>query len=382
MSVTDARAAANPPAKILHLITGLARGGAQTMLTRLVTHLDRRRFEPLVVSLIDGGPQSDAIAGAGVRVMGLGMRQGMPSLRAVRRLRQIVAAEGPAFIQSWLYHADLLALVAASGVPVAWNIRLSSIAGEPHQRQLRIMQRILAFLSRRPACVMVNSEAGKRFHEAIGYRPRRWEIVPNGFDVGAYWPNPTARADWRRRLGFDSAQRVIGMVARVDGMKDHVTFLEAAQRVAAQRNDVRFLLIGAGTEKLQVPPRLRETLRALGDRSDVGDILPALDLMVLSSHGEGFPNVIGEAMACGVPCVSSDVGEARALIGQTGAVVPPRDPGALAGAVLGMLARDAESMSALGAASRERIVSHFSIDAVARRYEAIYADIIGAPRES
>ncbi len=382
MSVGNARPAAVRSAKILHLITGLARGGTQTMLTRLVTHLDRRRFEPLVVSLIDGGPQADAIAAAGVRVMGLGMRHGMPSVRAVRRLRQIIGAEGPALIQSWLYHADLLALVAAGGIPVAWNIRLSSIAGEPHARQLRIMQRILAFLSRRPACVMVNSEAGKRFHEVLGYRPKRWEIVPNGFDVEAFRPNPMARADWRRRLGFDAAQRVIGMVARVDGMKDHGTFLEAAQKVAAQRHDARFVLIGAGTEKLPLSPRLRETLRALGDRSDVGNILPALDLMVLSSHGEGFPNVIGEAMACGVPCVSSDVGEARMLIGETGAIVPSRDPGALADAVLGMLARDAETMARLGAASRERIVSHFSIDAVTRRYEAIYADIIGAPRES
>jgi glycosyltransferase involved in cell wall biosynthesis len=381
MSVGNARPAAVRPAKILHLITGLARGGAQTMLTRLVTHLDRRRFEPLVVSLIDGGPQADAIAAAGVRVLGLGMRQGMPSLRAVRRLRQLIGAEAPALIQSWLYHADMLALVAAGRIPVAWNIRLSSIAGEPHQRQLRILQRILAFLSRRPVCVMVNSEAGKRYHEAIGYRPRRWEIVSNGFDVEAFQPNPMARADWRRRLGFDAAQRVIGMVARVDGMKDHGTFLEAAQKVAAQRDDARFALIGAGTEKLPVSPRLREALRALGDRNDVGNILPALDLMVLSSHGEGFPNVIGEAMACGVPCVSSDVGEARALIGETGAIVPPGDSGALADAVLGMLARDAETMVRLGAASRERIVSHFSIDAVARRYEAIYADIIGAPRK-
>lgn len=382
MSVGTARPAAVRPAKILHLITGLARGGAQTMLTRLVTHLDRRRFEPLVVSLMDGGPQADAIAAAGVRVMGLGMRHGMPSLRAVRRLRQIIGAEGPALIQSWLYHADLLALVAAGRIPVAWNIRLSSIAGEPHQRQLRIMQRVLAFLSRRPACVMVNSEAGKRYHEAIGYCPRRWEIVPNGFDVEAFRPNPMARADWRHRLGFDAARRVIGMVARVDGMKDHGTFLEAAQKVATQRDDARFVLIGAGTETLPLPRRLRETLRALGDRSDVGNILPALDLVVLSSHGEGFPNVIGEAMACGVPCVSSDVGEARMLIGETGAIVPPRDPGALADAILGMLGRDAEAMATLGAASRERIVSRFSIDAVARRYEAIYADIIGAPRES
>jgi glycosyltransferase involved in cell wall biosynthesis len=380
MSVANARPAVRP-AKILHLITGLARGGAQTMLTRLVTHLDRTRFEPVVVSLIDGGAQADAIAASGVRVMGLGMRQGMPSLGAVWRLRKIVGEEAPALIQSWLYHADLLALVAARGLPVAWNIRASVIAGAPHQAQLRVLQRILALLSRRPACVMVNSETGKRLHETIGYHPRRWEIVPNGFDIEAFRPNSLGRAEGRRQLGYGAMQRVIGMVARVDGMKDHATFLEAAQRISAQRDDVRFVLIGAGTEKLPVPPRIAGIVQALGERNDVENLYPTLDLMVLSSLGEGFPNVIGEAMACGVPCVASDVGEARELIGATGAVVPTRDPRALAESVLGLLTQSADGMAALGATAREQIASLYSIDAVARRYEAIYADLIGVRRE-
>ncbi|HUK60470.1 MAG TPA: glycosyltransferase [Stellaceae bacterium] len=368
--MTDARP------KILHLITGLARGGAQTMLTELVTHLDRSRFESVVVSLIDGGIQAEAIAAAGVRVMGLGMRPGLPSLGAIRRLRAIVAAETPALIQSWLYHADLMALVAARGVPVAWNIRLSSIEGAPHQARLRILQRILAVLSRRPACVMVNSAAGRRFHEALGYRPRRWEVVANGFDVTRFRPDPQRRTEARRRLGIDEMQRAIGMVARVDGMKDHATFLAAAERVASRRDDARFVLIGAGTEELPVPPGLVKIIAALGERSDVAEILPALDLMVLSSFSEGFPNAIGEAMACGIPCVASDVGDVGALVGETGLLVPPRDPGALADAILGLLAREPDHLAALGRAARARILASYSIEAAARRYEAIWTELI------
>ena len=361
--------------KVLHLITSLDRGGAQTMLTRLVERLDRARFEPLVVSLIDGGAQASALEAAGVRVLGLGMRRGIPSLTAALRLRRIVRAERPALIQSWLYHADLLALVAAGGVPVAWNIRLSSIEGERHRWQLGILRRVLAFLSRRPACVIVNSAAGKRLHEKLGYRPRRWEIVPNGFDVELFRPDPRRRAEGRQRLALDDAQRVIGMVARVDGMKDHAIFFAAAAAAASERGDVRFLLIGAGTDHLAVPQHLAGLIQTLGERGNLHELLPALDLMVLASKGEGFPNAIGEAMACGVPCVASDVGDAAQIIAETGTVAPPRDPDALAAAMLRLLALTPIQFAELGAAARERIVARYSLAAAVARYEAIYATI-------
>lgn len=365
-----------PAHKILHLITSLDRGGAQTMLTRLVTRLDRARFMPTVASLIDGGTERETLRQAGVPVASLGMRRGVPSLAAVARLRALVRTEQPALIQSWLYHADLLALLAGGSVPVAWNIRLSSIDGERHRLQLRILQAVLAACSRRPACVMVNSEAGRRRHAALGYRPRRWEIVPNGFDTDRFRPDPLRRADARRQLGIVDKEPLIGMVARVDGMKDHATFLEAAARVAARRPEARFVLIGAGTETLAVPPAVAPALQALGERGDVEALLPALDLMVLASKGEGFPNAVGEAMACGVPCVASNVGDAAILIGETGAIVPPRDAPMLADAMLALLARGPEAFARLGTAARARVVAQYSIAAAVARYEAIYASLV------
>jgi len=166
------------------------------------------------------------------------------------------------------------------------------------------------------------------------------------------------------------------MVARVDGMKDHATFLEAALRVAARRPEARFALIGAGTETLAVPPALAPALQSLGERGDVEALLPALDLMVLASKGEGFPNAVGEAMACGVPCAASNVGDAAVLIGATGALAPPRDATALAEGILALLARGPEGLARLGAAARERIVAHYSIAAAVARYEAIYASLV------
>jgi glycosyltransferase involved in cell wall biosynthesis len=358
--------------KILHLITSLGRGGAQTMLTQLVLGMDRARFEPLVVSLIDGGAQADALTAAGVRVLGLGMRRGVPAPGAVRRLRRIVRDERPAVMQTWLYHADLLGLLATGRVPLAWNIRLSSIAGERNALRLGLVRRVLAWASRRPALVIANSEAGRQAHEALGYRPRRWEIVPNGFDTDRFRPDAERRRAARRALGFADGDRVVGMVARVDGMKDHAVFLSAAAQLPA----ARFVLIGAGTDAL---PGLGG-VTALGERGDVETLLPAFDISVLASKGEGFPNAVGEAMACGVPCVASDVGDAAAIIGDTGIVVPPGDAPTLARAIGALIERGPDALARLGAAARARVVERYSLGAVVRRYEAIYAALAGDRR--
>jgi glycosyltransferase involved in cell wall biosynthesis len=363
-----------PRLKILHLITSLERGGAQTMLTRLVLNLDRERFAPVVVSLLDDGFHAAELAASGIPVMGLGMRRGMPSPGGLMRLRRIVANERPALVQSWLYHADLLALFAGGTTPLAWNIRCSTMAGDDTLR-LRAILRALAWASRRPAAVLVNSAAGQRFHAALGYHPRRWEVVPNGFDVELFRPDPRRRDEGRGRLGLGEAQTAIGMVARVDAMKDHATFLAAAVMVAAVRNDARFVLVGAGTEALPIPPALEGRVQALGEMGAVNELLPALDLAVLASIGEGFPNVLGEAMACGVPCLASDVGDCAAIVAETGSVVPPGDARALADAMLAFIARGPAERAQLGRLARARVIAEYSIAAAARRYAAIYVTL-------
>lgn len=371
------------PLKVLHLITTLDRGGAQTMLVRLLTHMDRSRFAPVVVTLIDGGSCAAALMAAGIPVHGLGMRRqlGMRraavSLAALLRLRRLIRSEQPALLESWLYHADLMALAASllTGVPIVWNLRCAHMALEHYSRQVRLVRRALAWASGYPAAILANSEAGRRYHAALGYHPRRWEVVPNGFDTDLFRPDAARRAAARQDLGVAPAQVLIGMVARVDPMKDHDTFLEAAVLIAEARADAAFVLVGAGTEALVPPSRLGRRLHALGERDPVETILPALDVMVLASRGEGFPNVIGEAMACGVPCVASDVGDVASIIADTGVVVPPGDPASLAAAVLTLIARGPVERERLGEAARQRIAVHYSLAAAVARFQRLESEL-------
>ena len=362
---------------ILHVITGLDRGGAEAVLARLAAHGDRGRFPSLVVSLTGEGVYGAALRAAGVTVIALGMKRGRPTLGGLLRLRRLIARERPALVLSWLYHADLAALLATRGLGVrlAWNLRCSAMDLGEYGTQVRLVRRLLATVSRVPDAVLVNSEAGRAFHESIGYRPRRWCLVPNGFDLERFRPDPGQRAAWRQRLGVGADAPLIGMVARVDPMKDHATFLAAAEKISAARPDAKFLLVGAGTERLALPAGLSGRIHALGERDDVPEILPALDLLLLTSaFGEGFANAVGEAMACGVPVVATDIGDARTVIGDTGMVTPPRDAAALAGAVLELLA-DPLRRRQLGDAARRRIAERYSLAKMVAAYERSFAEL-------
>jgi glycosyltransferase involved in cell wall biosynthesis len=368
------------PIKILHLITGLDRGGAETALARLVRYTDPAQVNSIVVSLTDEGALGAELRRANVPVHALGLRRGLPTPGAFVRFLRLLRAERPHLVQSWLYHADLLALFArpwSSGTALLWNVRCSNLDLRQYSRAVVAIRRLLAWTSRNPTAIVVNSEAGRQYHVALGYHARRWEVVPNGFDTALFRPDAARRAAWRERLGAPEGRPLIGMVARVDPQKDHASFLAAAALVAAERADARFVLIGRETENLAIPTMLADRLETLGERGDVNEILPALDLAVLSSAwGEGFANVLGEAMACGVPCIATDVGDARLIIGETGMLVPPSQPAVLAAAILAWLARPAPERARAGALARQRVIAHYSIDAIVARYAEIYRSVI------
>ena len=358
--------------KVLHIITGLERGGAETMLTRLAPRLG---FRNIVVSLTSEGSLGPELRAAGVPVLALGMKRGRPSLAAMFRLREIVKRERPTLLQTWLYHADLLGLLTSlfsRDVPLVWNLRCSDLDVSQYSVGTRAVRWVLARASSLPAAIVVNSAAGRASHEALGYRPKRWELIPNGFDTDRFQPDAAARARFRREFRVGDNEPLVGMIARVDPMKDYDNFFAAAGQIAAARPEAKFLVAGRGTETLMVPPGLLDRVSLLGERGDVATLLTALDLMILSSaFGEGFPNILGEAMACGVPCVATDVGDSAAIIGDTGRVVPPRDPAALCDAALAVLA----CRPALAEKARRRIVDHFFIDAIAEQYRSLYANL-------
>lgn len=364
---------------ILHVITDLETGGAEAMLTRLV-QLDGP-FQHVVVSLVAGGMWHRPLSAMGIEVFDLGMRRGIPSPIGLWRLTRLIRRYQPVLVQTWLYHGDLLGFLAAhlaGRIPVVWNLRCSDMNYSRYSRLTSLVVRVLSWLSPFTKAIIVNSDAGRRWHIHLGYRPPRWELLPNGIDVTEFRPNIEARRNWRKKLGLSEESILIGMAARRDPMKDHEGLIEAA---ALLPEDICFVLVGEGvTADDPSLVRKRGAIHLLGRCTDMLGFFSTLDIAVLASNfGEGFPNVIIEAMACGIPCIVTDVGDAAAIVGDTGKVVPPHDSAALAEAISG-LARQPELRTRLGKLARDRVVKHYALPAIAAHYQKFWADVISAKK--
>lgn len=375
--------------RVLHVITGLDVGGAETMLARLLEH--ERRHPHLcseVVSLIAPGRGGARIAATGVPVADLGMSAGMPSPGALLSLARAITVRRPDVIVAWMHHAQLAVTLAAAlarpwlRVPVIWNVR-HSVADLAEEKPLtRLVLRMQALLSRGARAIVYNSHAAAEQYRRLGFRAPDQRVIPNGFDLAAPVPREAARATLQERLGVDGDGPLIGMVARAAPMKDVPNLLRAVAIARGQGLAARVLLVGEGIDEdpALVPAAFglpEDSVIRRGHRGDVGDWLGGLDLLALpSAWGEGFPNVVGEAMLAGVPCVATDVGDSAALIGDTGAVVPPRDPAALAAALVRLGTLPATQRAALGERARERVRARHDIRDVVDRYAALYRDAV------
>jgi glycosyltransferase involved in cell wall biosynthesis len=255
-----------------------------------------------------------------------------------------------------------------------WNVRCGVMDMKRYGLLSMWTKGLLPRLSSVPSAVVINSRTGVDVHREFGYHPHRWEMIPNGFDTDLFRPDPEARASVRREIGIPEESILIGLIARFDPMKGHDLFMRAASLIDDPH--VHFILIGDGTEALRPVAEAAGMPGArsffLGRRNDIPRLTAALDIACSSSSGEGFPNTVGEAMASGVPCVVTDVGDSAWVVGSTGVVVPSRDPEQFA-AELAALAADSARRARLGAEARERIVSEFSLDAIVKRYEELYA---------
>ena len=370
------------PIKIVHLITELNTGGAEQMLCKLVTHMDRKAFRPLVVSMTDRGPVGEKLASEGVPVLELGMRLGRPTPAGLLKLCRLLRKQDPNVLQTWLYHADLLGLLAGkvSAVKrIVWGIRCSDMDLRNYSPLTALTVWCNARLSCFPDAILVNSEKGKQVHEKRGYSARRMRVIPNGFDIERFRPDETAREWLLAELGLTHRAKLIGFVGRFDPMKDHKTFFRAASALAAKEDSVHFILAGDGMVvsnaqvSVLVKPKLLDKVHLLGRREDIPRLLAAMDIATsASAYGEGFSNAVGEAMACGVPCAVTDVGDAGWIVGDTGIVVPPGSPELLADAWNRLLDMDLEQRKRLGERARARVAENFEINKVVRCFEDFY----------
>jgi glycosyltransferase involved in cell wall biosynthesis len=369
--------------RVAFVTTTIDTGGAEAMLVKVVKAMDKGRFQPTVIVLADTTWLAAQLDDAGAKVIALGLYIPLIPLVGMRALCRVVNEVNPDVIQGWMLHGNLAAQIAGSlqGRPVIWSVRYSRLLPGRERFHVRVLNYLMQYVSRFPWRIVYNSHKGRALHETMGYDLSRSLVIPNGFDLSRFAPDSVARARYRAAWRITPERLVIGMVARYHPMKDHSTLLEAATILCKRRNDIVFVLAGRGCVKdnpklMQQVERLglHESLILLGEREDIHSVVNGFDIGVLSSASEGFPNALGELMACGLPCVATDVGDARWIVGDTGRIVPPQNPRAFADAVADLIDLPVESRRSLGTAARARVEKLFSIAAVVQNFEALYSE--------
>ncbi|NWK98779.1 glycosyl transferase family 1 [Sphingobium lactosutens] len=378
------------PGLVQHITTSLDVGGAQSMLVKLVeaTAAKRNGVRPAVLSLMRPGSFTHRLRQSGCPTYTLGMARGYPGPIGLLRLLRITGMLQPDLLQGWMYHGNLAASMAQLAVkrrvPLLWNVRHSLADPKVEKWTSRALLSLSARLSRNVDGIIYNSRTAANEHAAFGFDASRAIHIPNGFDLTRYRPDAHARQRLKSLFGMADDGMVIGMVARNHPMKDHVMLVRAIGKVRASGRDCRLLLVGPGMDApgaalMQaigecLPP---DAVTFAGERADVADWLPGVDIVALSSAwGEAFPNILGEAMACGVPCVATDVGDSAWVMGEGGRSVPPRDADAMAAALAGLADLGDDARRAMGAAGRSRAVAHFDINDIAVRYRRLYASAV------
>lgn len=377
------------PLKVLHIITGLQSGGAERILLHLVSFLNREQFACEVVSLTTEGHLGGLIRAQGIPVRALGFARGVPDPRLLPTLAAHIRRAQPDLIQTWLHHADLAgglaARLARTAAPVVWSVHNAAIdpaKGKPQTALLTRLNAYLArFLCRKVVCV---SEAVREHCLYQGYAPNQLQVVVNGVDTDAFQPDRGARDSVRRELGLPPDAPLFGLMARFDPAKDHETFCRAAGLLRQTCPNAHFVLCGEDVTPDNA--HLRNWLRAanvgesahlLGLRDDVPRLTAALDVATCcSQYSEAFALVLAEAMACGVPCVTTDMPGPVSVVGDLGRVVPIGDADVLAQTWHELLTLTPARLKDWGERARERAVTHFSIPSMTAGYASLYAHLV------
>ena len=375
------------------VINGTILAGAERMLVRVLSRLRPDEFDVKVFTIGLPGPFTEHLNQIGIpnRLYEF-VRPKLPNPWHLLTLARDLQRFQPDVVQGWMYLGNLFGGVAAKLVrrdlPVAWNIRHSTLDPKIDSRSMRWSAWLGGQLSGLvPDRIVLCAEAARAAHLQVGYVPEKLEVIPNGFDLSELRPDPAARLRIRRELGLTNDTPLVGLIGRLHPHKDHRTFVRAARVVADQIPDAHF--VGAGEEQSYSASDLwswidevglRDRFHWLGVRHDVPAIDASLDVLACSSVTEGFPNVVGEAMACGVPCVATDVGESAEVVGDTGRVVPKQDAQRLGEAIVELLRLSRSERTLLGAAARQRVVGRYDIDRIVDRYRDLWHRLAGADR--
>lgn len=372
--------------RVIHVLPGLAVGGTEMALLRLVGSTNG--IEHRVITLTSHDALKSEFERLGVRVESLMMTRNPLSWFRVLKLRNLVRKFVPDVVQSWLYAADLALVFAGTGKNVRriWNIRQSEIRLVRGQSHIYVMQRIAALVSKVvPETIVYCGEAAQLTHQQIGYCRSTVVVIPNGINVNKYQPDEAAGAVIRQELGIADDVFVFGLVGRYDPLKNQQMLLAAFAALAERAESAVLVLAGRGVDdnnidlvKLIQQHDLRERVQLLGPRTDVPGILAMLDCHVLVSTSEGWPNVLAEAMASEVYCITTPVGDAPTILGDCGTVLNDYEPESLATAMSDVMQMKREIRNSFASLARARVTAEYSLERFGQRYQQLYVEDVGA----
>lgn len=371
--------------KILHIITGLNNGGAEAVLYRLCTNDNENQH--VVISLMDFGKYGPLLLDKGMDVYCLNMPQGKVTLKGLIKLYKLLKELTPDIVQTWMYHADLIGGVVArlAGIKnIYWNIRHSTLEKGLSSKSTIYVAKTCAFFSHFiPKSIICCASNAVIVHTALGYSKKKINVICNGYELDQLFINEDQGNAVKKEFSLLNVPVILGMVGRYDPQKDHSNLLNSLSELRRKKIDFKCLLIGKDLNSSNAVLNsqinelcLTDNIVFLDQRSDIPSVMNALDIHILSSSfGEAFPNVLAEAMACGTPCVTTDVGDAALIVGDTGWVVPPRSSVLLSNAIL-LACTERENIDDWGLrklAVRERIVNQYSIENMIYKYHKVWS---------
>ncbi|WP_426416877.1 glycosyltransferase [Aestuariirhabdus sp. LZHN29] len=371
---------------VLHVITGLSIGGAEQALFNLLSGSSKDACESYVVSLIDVGDIGPRIEALGIKVFTLDMPRGRPTFGSILKLRRIVKVVKPTIIQGWMYHGNIAAVVAkifsSDKCKLVWGVRqtLYDLANE--KKLTRWVIKANAMLSFLPDALLYNSHLSKEQHQKVGFSSRFSQVIPNGIDINRFCHNSLDRRSVREKLSISDEAVVVGHVGRFHPMKGHASFLKSIVDVMDIRKNLQVVMIGrdivpANLElSVLIPTALADRIHLLGEQQDTSSWYSGFDIFCLSSQwGEGFPNVVGEAMACKVPAVVTDVGDSSRIVADCGMSVPIGERKSLCDAVLSMVDLSVDERVQMGRRARARIVGNYALPSIVSCYMNLYQQL-------
>ena len=369
--------------KVLHIITGLGQGGAERQLSNLVSEC---AFESAIFSIMKPGVMANEIHASNVRIYS-GDARNVASLGWLIKLRKSIKSFNPDLIMGWMYHGNIASFISSfmgfSG-PVIWNIRHSLHDLQKERTSTRLAIRAGSYITRSPSRIIYNSAAAADQHEALGFHSGKRAILANGFDLERFKPDALARKDFREKLDISPDKLLLGVVGRSHPMKNHHGWLQAFRQTIDVNKNMHCIMAGTGVagpdsllSKTVKELSLEEHVTLLPQTPNPEKLYPALDLLVMpSSWGEGFPNVVGEAMACGVPALVTNIGDASVIVGDTGFVAGDSTPETLAQQVLSVSLIGQAKLAVMGQRARERMVRNYGLSIAADAYEKVIEEVM------